>query len=99
MNDIQAKEVIRQVKAMEAEGLVHPTKSAANFPLLLVDKGDRKAPRVCLDLRRLNAEMIQQHFAMPRINTLVNDMARTALERWSTHCLLFLGSDPSMSAA
>ena len=79
MNDIQAKEVIRQVKAMEAEGLVHPTKSAANFPLLLVDKGDRKAPRVCLDLRRLNAEIIQQHFAIPRINTLVDDMARSSI--------------------
>ena len=79
MNPIQEAEVIRQVKAMEKEGLVHKTTSGSNFPLLLIEKSHGKAPRVCLDLRALNSSIIAQHFAMPRIDTLVDDMARSTL--------------------
>jgi len=79
MNAVQEAEVIRQVQAMEQEGLVHRTTSASNFPILLIDKGNGKAPRLCLDLRLLNEAIIAQHFAIPKIATLVDDMAASSL--------------------
>ena len=79
MNAVQEAEVIRQVQAMEKEGLVHRTTSASNFPVLLIDKGKGKAPRLCLDLRLLNEAIIAQHFAIPKIATLVDDMASSSL--------------------
>ena len=88
---------MRQVKAMEAVGLVHKTTSGSNFPLLLIEKGKGKAPRVCLDLRALDSSIVAQHFAIPRIAALVDDVARSslfsAIDCTAGHSMLRLATD------
>ena len=67
--------MIRQAEQWLKEGVIHPTKSPNNFPLLLVSKGAGKAPRLCLDLRDWNAGLISEWYEVPNTRHLVADLA------------------------
>lgn len=75
MSPSKETEVIRQAKLMLAEGLIHPTTSPNNVPLLLVDKSGGRAPRLCMDLRRWNANTVTCHFELPGIRDIANVLA------------------------
>ena len=75
MSPSKETEVIRQAKLMLAEGLIHPTTSPNNVPLLLVDKPGGRAPRLCMDLRRWNANTVTCHFELPGIRDIANVLA------------------------
>ena len=51
-------EMLRQAAQQQAEGIMSPTTSPYNFPLLLVSKGHGRAPRMCLDMRAFNETLI-----------------------------------------
>ena len=55
-------EILRQAAQQQAEGIISPTTSPYNFPLLLVSKGHGRAPRMCLDMRAFNETLIGEWF-------------------------------------
>jgi len=67
-------EVIRQAKLVLAEGLVCPTTSPSDAPPLLVDEPGGRAPRLCMDLRRWNANTAC-HFELPGIRDVASVLA------------------------
>jgi transposase InsO family protein len=72
-------EMIRQAELMQKEGLIHPTTSPNNHPLLLVDKKGGKAPRMCIDLRKWNAKLVSEYFELPAIRDIGNNLAASRL--------------------
>ena len=68
-------EILRQAAQQQAEGIISPTTSPYNFPLLLVSKGHGRAPRMCLDMRAFNETLIGEWFQIPNLKDLVSTMA------------------------
>jgi hypoxanthine-guanine phosphoribosyltransferase len=74
------EEVDRQVKQMLADGIVIPSKSEWNFPLIVVPKkleasGTRKW-RLCVDFRKLNDITIGDSFPLPNIQEILDKVGK-----------------------
>ena len=68
------REIINQeIKRLEREGIVEPSKSPWSFPLLLVPKKD-KTYRVVVDFRKLNKATVTDPYPMPSMTDLVNSI-------------------------
>ena len=86
---MQNEELCRQAADMLDAGLIKPTRSANNFPTLLVSKGEPRvqpdgsikqtAPRLTLDLRRLNPLIICEFFELANLRHLCDDLAFNSL--------------------
>jgi transposase InsO family protein len=83
------EEVARQVDELIEGGLVQPSKSPYNFPLLLVPKkpgpdGEKKY-RLVVDFRRLNDVTEADAFPLPNINEILDKVG--GANYWSTYDL------------
>ena len=86
---MQNEELCRQAADMLDAGLIKPTRSANNFPTLLVSKGEPRvqpdgsikqtAPRLTLDLRRLNPLIICEFFELANLRHLCDGLASNSL--------------------
>jgi RNase H-like domain found in reverse transcriptase/Reverse transcriptase (RNA-dependent DNA polymerase)/Integrase zinc binding domain/Integrase core domain len=69
-------EVARQVDELLQDGLVQPSRSPYNFPLLIVSKkagadGDKRY-RLCVDFRKLNEATISDLYPLPHISEILD---------------------------
>ena len=86
---MQNEELCRQAEEMLAADLIKPTRSANNFPTLLVSKGEpvvqddgsikQTAPRLTLDLRKLNPLIITEFFELANVRHLCDSLAANSL--------------------
>lgn len=73
--------VNEQVKQMLKDGIVVPSSSPYNFPLLVVpkkmDASGKKKWRVCIDFRQLNNHTIGDSFPLPNIQDILDKLGRS----------------------
>lgn len=67
----------RQIAAMLAAGLIQPSQSPFSSPILLVKKKDGTW-RCYVDYRALNAVIVKDHFPMPTIDELLDDLGQAS---------------------
>ena len=79
MSANKAKEATRQAHQLLREGVIHPTTSGFNMPLVLVSKGPGKAPRLCLDLREFNRSLIGEYFEIPKVPEVLATLSGSAV--------------------
>lgn len=72
---------LKQALEWEAEGIVSPSVSPFNSPVLVVEKkttnpdGSKKL-RVCCDLRKINTAVVKTFHHLPAIHTLLRDIGK-----------------------
>jgi len=76
----QKNEIIKQVEKMEQDGIIIPSDSPWNAPLLVVPKkedisGNRKY-RVVVDFRKLNNVTIGDAFPMPNVTEILDRLGK-----------------------
>lgn len=71
-------EIEAQVDAMLQQGIIQPSSSPFNSPILLVRKKD-KTWRFCVDHRYLNALIVKMTFPIPMFEQLMDEFSRA---RW-----------------
>ena len=59
---------------MLAKGYIRPSSSPWAFPVLLVEKKDTKAKRICVDYWALNKVTIKNKYLLPRIDDLFDQL-------------------------
>ena len=69
------QEVARQLRQMQKSGVIQPSKSPWASPIVLVRKKDGSL-RFCIDYRSLNSVPKQDKFPIPRINDLLDQLAK-----------------------
>jgi hypothetical protein len=67
------EEMVRQLKKIEAEGVIHPSNSAWASPTVMVKKKDGTL-RMCVDYRSLNAVTKSDVFPLPRIDDMLDQL-------------------------
>lgn len=75
----QKDEIDRQVKKMLNEGIIEPSISSYNSPLLLVPKngpGGEKSMRLVVDYRAVNKKFVSDKFPLPRIEEILDQLGR-----------------------
>lgn len=77
--ETQREEVRRQLKEMESNGIIEPSNSAWNSPVILVKKkedaqGEQKF-RLVVDFRQLNSVTLTQNFPIPLIDEILDDLS------------------------
>ena len=70
------KEIARQVKSMQDNGVVVPSNSPWSSPVVMVRKKDG-THRFCVDYRRLNAVTQADQFPIPRIDDLLDQLGKS----------------------
>lgn len=74
-------ELNRQLDELEAEGVIVPSDSPWNFPLLLIpkkaDSQGNKQSRLVVDFKRLNDVTIPQQFPIPLIEDILDTMGHS----------------------
>lgn len=75
-----AKKIIiaTQVAEMLAEGIIEPSTSNYNSPIVLVTKKDGN-PRFCIDYRRLNQQTEDEHAPLPLIADTLRDLGQATI--------------------
>ena len=91
------REVIdKMIEEMKADGVVQPSNSPYNSPLLLVPKKDGSW-RMVIDYRRLNEQTVQERFPMPVISEVLAQLGGakvfTSLDLLSGYWQVPLDSD------
>jgi RNase H-like domain found in reverse transcriptase/Reverse transcriptase (RNA-dependent DNA polymerase)/Integrase zinc binding domain/Retroviral aspartyl protease len=83
-------EINRQVTEMLANGIIEPSVSNYNSPILLVPKkhDDKKAWRLVVDFRQLNKKLIADKFPLARIDDILDQLGRA---KWFSIIDLFSG--------
>lgn len=62
---------------LEANGRIRPSSSPHASPAFLVPKSDPKAlPRLVIDFRKLNQNVVPDNFPIPRVDDILSDCAR-----------------------
>lgn len=72
------EELKRQMEDMVARGIVRPSRSPYNSPLVLVVKRDGGC-RICLDFRGLNAQIPDDRHPIPSIQTILNQLGKSRI--------------------
>ena len=70
------KEIARQVKSMQDNGVVVPSNSPWSSPVVMVRKKDG-THRFCVDYRRLNAVTQADQFPIPKIDDLLDQLGKS----------------------
>lgn len=75
------EEAYKQVQEMLKQGIIRPSVSRHNSPLLVVQKKTKNPDgthklRVCVDLRKLNSALVDSFYHLPAIHTLIQDIPR-----------------------
>ena len=71
------EKVVKHVKRLEQEGIVSPSVSPWNSPLLLVPKKSSEEGRLGIDFRKLNEATIKQVFPIPRMDEILDQLGRS----------------------
>lgn len=75
----QKAEIDRQCKQMLAKGIIEPSYSPYNSPVILVPKksinGEKKW-RMCIDFRQINKKLQPDKFPLPRIDDILDGLGR-----------------------
>jgi hypothetical protein len=78
--EAQGREVKEQVDQMLKDGVITPSKSEWNFPLIVVpkkmDSSGRKKWRICIDFRKLNDVTIGDSYPLPNIQDILDKLGR-----------------------
>lgn len=72
----QKAEVDRQVNTFLEQGLIEPSISNYNSPVLIVPKKAKGKWRMCVDYRLVNKKIIADRFPLPRIDTILDGLGR-----------------------
>lgn len=76
--ELQRSEVYRQLKEMEENGIIEPSNSPWNSPIILVKKksenGENQKYRLVVDFRKLNEVTQAQKFPIPLIDDILDDL-------------------------
>ena len=67
------QEIARQLRQMQTNGVIQPSKSPWASPIVLVRKKDGSL-RFCIDYRSLNSVTKQDKFSIPRIDDLLDQL-------------------------
>lgn len=76
------EEAFKQVQKWLADGVIKPSVSPYNTPLLCVEKKTinketgKPNIRVCLDLRKINEQVVETFYPLPPIHDLINDVKK-----------------------
>ena len=68
----------REVEKTDAAGVTEQSRSAWNAPILIIPKKDGTM-RFCVDFRRLNVKAVVEHYPMPRIDEMLEQLGKA---RW-----------------
>ena len=72
----KAKEIIEeQVSELLSQGVIEPSTSPFNSPLLLVKKPKGDGYRFCVDYRKLNERIVKDTFPIPRADTVIDQLS------------------------
>jgi hypothetical protein len=73
-------EIDKQVVQMLDEGIIRPSQSEWNFPLLVVpkkmDASGEKKWRICIDFRRLNDVTVGDSYPLPNVQDILDKVGR-----------------------
>ena len=70
------EEVKQQIKTMVEQGIIRPSRSAYNSPLVPVLKKDGKL-RLCLDFRHLNTVIKNDRYPLPNIERILTQLGQS----------------------
>jgi hypothetical protein len=74
-------EVNKQVRQMLEDGIIVPSKSEWNFPLIVVpkklDASGEKKWRICVDFRKLNDITVGDSFPLPNIQEILDNVGKS----------------------
>nr|GEW01550.1 RNA-directed DNA polymerase homolog [Tanacetum cinerariifolium] len=73
MAPVELKELKEQLQEMLENGFVRPSVSPWGAPVLFVMKKDGSM-HLCIDYRKLNRIMIRNHYPLPRIDDLFDQL-------------------------
>ncbi|GKF16632.1 putative reverse transcriptase domain-containing protein, partial [Tanacetum coccineum] len=69
----EIKELAEQLKILSDKGFIRPSSSPWGAPILFVKKKDGSF-RMCIDYRELNKLTVKNHYPLPRINDLFDQL-------------------------
>jgi hypothetical protein len=75
MTPIELAELKIQLQDLQDKDYIHPSSSPWGCPALIVSMKDKDL-RLCVDYRPLNVVMIKNKYPLPRIDILVDQLAR-----------------------
>lgn len=77
----QKQEINNQVKNLLDHGLIEPSKSNYNSPIILVPKKGSTTQkwRMCIDYRLVNKKLIADKYPLPRIEDILDNLGRAKL--------------------
>lgn len=75
------QEIVKQVDKLLQDGIIEPSNSAYNSPLLLVPKkplpnSSEKRWRMVIDYRQLNKKLVADKFPLPRVDEILDQLGR-----------------------
>lgn len=85
----ESEEIERQVQKMLKDGIIQPSKSPYNSPLLLIKKKALNNPdkpqayRLCTDFRALNAQTIDEYLPTPLVDLLIDQLGQSKSQYFS----------------
>ncbi|GJS37014.1 hypothetical protein Tco_0535396 [Tanacetum coccineum] len=69
----EMKELVKQLQEISDKGFIRPNSSPWGAPVLFVKKKDGSF-RMCIDYRELNKLMVKNHYPLPRIDDLFDQL-------------------------
>ena len=72
-------EITRQAEEWLEDGLIQPTTSRNNFPIVLISKGPGQPPRAALDLRKFNKKYVGEWYPIAQIRDIVAEISQSTL--------------------
>nr|GEW40793.1 putative reverse transcriptase domain-containing protein [Tanacetum cinerariifolium] len=71
-------EIVRQLKELSDKGFIRPSSSPWGAPVLFVKKKDGSF-RMCIDYRELNKLTVKNHYPLPRIDDLFDQLQGSSI--------------------
>ena len=67
--------VAEQIKVMESQGIIRPSRSAFISPVVPIVKKDGKI-RLCVDFRNLNQHVLNDSYPLPNVNNILHNLGK-----------------------
>ncbi|GKA63202.1 putative reverse transcriptase domain-containing protein, partial [Tanacetum coccineum] len=74
----EIKELSKQLQELSDKGFIRPSSSPWGAPILFVKKKDRSF-RICIDYRELNKLTVKNHYPLPRIDDLFDQLQGSSI--------------------
>ncbi|GKD98360.1 putative reverse transcriptase domain-containing protein [Tanacetum coccineum] len=75
---VEMKALAEQLKELSDKGFIRPSSSLWGAPILFVKKKDGSF-RMCIDYRELNKLIVKNHYPLPRIDDLFNQLQGSSI--------------------